>query len=196
MNDKECIEKFLIYNASLVISAVKPSATITIKKGNNGLYDKWIRYGVDFLNSIDLGFINLRESDEALIVLVYNDSELQKYIFNKEVNRFLIKLGYPRKNNVYNYILNLKVRYEKFKCPHELGVFLGFPLNDVKDFMQCTNKKCLGCGYWRVYNDFNRAKEVFLKYDKIKDEAIKNILTDDNTYNIVNNIRILADKIS
>ena len=32
MGDRECIEKFLIYNASLVISGVKPSATITIKK--------------------------------------------------------------------------------------------------------------------------------------------------------------------
>ena len=53
MEDRECIEKFLIYNASLVISGVKPSATITIKKDNDNLYDKWIKYGISFLKKID-----------------------------------------------------------------------------------------------------------------------------------------------
>ena len=52
MEERECIEKFLIYNASLVISGVKPSATVTIKKDNDNLYDKWIKYGIDFLKII------------------------------------------------------------------------------------------------------------------------------------------------
>lgn len=32
MEERECIEKLLIYNISLVISGIKPSATIIIKK--------------------------------------------------------------------------------------------------------------------------------------------------------------------
>ena len=59
LTERECIEKFLIYNASLVISGVKPSATITIKKDNDNLYDKWIKYGISFLKKIDIQYINL-----------------------------------------------------------------------------------------------------------------------------------------
>ena len=76
MEEKECIEKFLIYNASLVISGVKPSATITLKKNNENLYDKWIKYGIDFLRNIDIQYVNLRECSNALIILIYNKKEL------------------------------------------------------------------------------------------------------------------------
>lgn len=72
------------------------------------------------------------------------------------------------KEDINNYVNTLKDRYEKYNCPHELGVFLGYPLDDVRDFMEYNNKKCLGCGYWRVYNDITRAKEIFSKYDKVK----------------------------
>lgn len=189
MEDRECIEKFLIYNASLVISGVKPSATVTLKKGNNNLYDKWIKYGISFLKSINIEFVELRESQDALIILVYDKEELENYIFNKSNKQFLVQLGYEEENNIESYINKLKERYEKFKCPHELGVFLGFPLEDVKDFMECTNKKCLVCGYWMVYNNFNNAKEIFNKYDKVKEHAVNNILSGDSTHNIAFNIR-------
>ena len=76
MNERECIEKFLTYNASLVISEVKPSATITIKKGKESLYEKWVKYGIDFLESIDIKFINLRETNNAVIILIYNEEKL------------------------------------------------------------------------------------------------------------------------
>ena len=152
MEERECIEKFLIYNASLVISGVKPSATITIKKGNENLYDKWIKYGISFLKEIDIQYINLRECSNALIILIYSEEKLSNYIFKEENKRFLRQLGYSEENDMREYLEILKRRYKEFNCPHELGIFLGFPLNDVKDFMNCKDKKCLSCGYWLVYN--------------------------------------------
>ena len=133
MEERECIEKFLIYNASLVISGVKPSATVTIKKDNDNLYDKWIKYGIDFLKIIDISYINLRETNNALIILIYNENKLKNYIFEKENKKFLLQLGYCDKEDLDEYLIILKRRYKEFNCPHELGVFLGFPLNDVKD---------------------------------------------------------------
>lgn len=189
MDDRECIEKFLVYNASLVISGVKPSATVTLKKVNNNLYDKWIKYGIEFLKSIGIEYIELRESKEALIILVYNKSELENYIFDESNRKFLINLGYIEENDIYSYVNNLKVRYEKFKCPHELGIFLGFPLDDVKDFMECTNKKCLGCGYWMVYNNYDKAREIFNKYDKVKEHTVHHILKGDSSYKITYKIK-------
>lgn len=191
MEERECIEKFLIYNVSLVISGVKPSATVTIKKGNENLYDKWIKYGVHFLESIGLKYVNLRECDNALIILIYNEDLLKSYVFRDENKKFLIQIGYEEENNISKYLFILKDRYKEFNCPHELGIFLGFPLNDVKDFMECKKDKCLSCGYWLVYNNLREARATFNMYDKVKDYTINHILNGDSSYNIVLNIKEL-----
>lgn len=189
MEERECVEKFLLFNASLVISEAKPSATITLKKGIGSIYDKWVKYGEDFLESINIKYINLRECENALIILAYDERILSNYIFKEKNNSFLKKLGYSNENNIDIYLEKLKNRYAEFKCPHELGVFLGYPLNDVKDFMECSSKKCLACGYWRVYNDYNTAKEIFNTYDMIKEKTVNYILKGDSTYSVFCNLK-------
>lgn len=194
MNERECIEKFLLYNSSLVISQVKPSATITLKKGINSIYEKWVKYGEDFLKSIDIEYINLRECENALIILIYDKKQLSNYIFKEENKYFLKKLGYSDEDDLDIYLRKLKKRYREFNCPHELGVFLGYPLNDVKDFMECSDKKCLACGYWRVYNDYQAAKEIFNTYDMIKEKTVKYILKGDSTRNVFCNLKSMINE--
>ena len=193
MEERECIEKFLIYNASLVISGVKPSATITIKQGNENLYDQWIKYGISFLKEIDIQDINLRECSNALIILIYSEEKLSNYIFKEENKRFLRQLGYSEENDMREYLEILKRRYKEFNCPHELGIFLGFPLNDVKDFMNCKDKKCLSCGYWLVYNNLQEAQEIFSKYDKVKAHTVNYILSGDSSQEVAYSIRSLFE---
>lgn len=189
MNSKECIEKFLLYNSSLVLAGLKPAVTVTLKKNGENLYDKWIQYGIDFLNKINLSFISLRENNSALILLIYSKKELEKYIFKKEIKEFLGRLGYLENDNIEDYIGKLKERYDQYNCPHELGLFLGIPIEDVKDFMECSDKKCLGCGYWKVYNNYNKAKEIFEEYDKVKEHTVYHILKGDKSYDLAYNIK-------
>lgn len=188
MEDKESIKKFLLYNSSLVIAGVKPSATVTINKKLEKVYESWIEDGIDFLESINLSFINLREDDNASILLIYNDDTLKKHIFKSENMDFLIKLGYERNNDISYYVENLRERYEKFKCPHELGIFLGIPINDVKSFMECSYKKCLGCGYWKVYSNYEKALEIFSIYDDVREKTMDKIVEGEPIDSIVNNI--------
>ena len=58
MEEEESIKKFLLYNSSLVIAGVKPSATVTVSKKLEKIYEKWNECGRDFLESINLSFIN------------------------------------------------------------------------------------------------------------------------------------------
>ncbi len=43
--------------------------------------------------------------------------------------------------------------------PHEIGVFLGYPLADVIGFIQNRGKNFTACGYWKVYTDPTAAQE-------------------------------------
>lgn len=175
MNGEEYIRNFLIYNTSLVIAKVKPAATITFKKNNRDLYNNWCSMGKAFIKSIGLDFIGLRESDDSIVVLIYNQSLLEKYIGKEGNKEFLVSLGYSENGTIVEYLNVLTNRYKEYNCPHELGIFLGIPINDVKDFMNCNDKKCLLCGYWKVYNDCISAKRIFQYYDQVKEYTADSI---------------------
>lgn len=175
MNGEEYIKNFLIYNASLVIAKVKPATTIALKKYNRDLYSNWGSMGKAFIQSIGLDFIELRESDDSIVVLIYNQSLLEKYIDKEENKEFLVGLGYSENGTIVEHLNVLANRYKEFNCPHELGIFLGIPIKDVKDFMDCNDKKCLLCGYWKVYNDCISAQRIFLSYDQVKEYTVSSI---------------------
>ncbi|MBW6411729.1 DUF3793 family protein [Clostridium weizhouense] len=189
MEDKEYIENFIVYNVSQVIAGIKPASTIALKKDGDNLYGKWIKFGRSFVKSIGLEFIELRDNDKAIIVMLYNKELLEQYIFEEENKLFLNKLGYDKKEDIHIYLKKLKERYDLYHCPHELGLFLGIPIKDVKDFMKCTKKKCLLCGYWKVYNDCNQAKKIFCQYDKVKAHTLNNILNGNNSHDLAFSIK-------
>ena len=53
--------------------------------------------------------------------------------------------------------------------PHEVGLFLGYPPEDVSGFIEndAKNAKCVGA--WKVYGDEDQAKRTFAKYKKCTD---------------------------
>lgn len=57
--------------------------------------------------------------------------------------------------------------------PHELGLFLEYPLIDVKGYMQDFGKNSLYTGYWQVYGDVEEAKERFCRYHNAKDWSLQ-----------------------
>ena len=50
--------------------------------------------------------------------------------------------------------------------PHEVGLFLSYPPEDVKGFIdhRANNFKC--AGLWKVYGDEEKARLLFAKYRK------------------------------
>ena len=53
--------------------------------------------------------------------------------------------------------------------PHEIGLFLGYPPEDVRGFIQ---NKALGhkvSGYWKVYGDEQKARNTFRAYKHCTD---------------------------
>lgn len=189
MEDKEYIENFLVYNTATVIAGIKPASTVTLSKIYGDLYTKWIKYGKDFIKKICLNYIDLRENEKAVIILIFSKDLLISHV-NKEKNKnFLINLGYSEEMDIDRTLTDLKKRYDLYHCPHELGIFLGIPLSDVKDFMEYGEKRCLLCGYWKVYNDYYDAKMTFNRYDEIRERTVNNLIKGNNSEALVVCIR-------
>ena len=61
-------------------------------------------------------------------------------------------------------------RYSKLCCsaefPHEIGVFLGYPLGDVVGFIENRGKNFTCCGCWKSYGDPDAAQKHFDQLSK------------------------------
>ena len=189
MEDREYIENFLVYKTSWVIAGVKPAVTIGFKKSDEKEYENWNLYGIDFLADINLKYIELRQNDDSIILMIYDENILEKELNKKNIIDFLVNLGYPEEVDIDQYVKTLKDRYERYNCPHELGLFLGIPFEDVKDFMECTTKKCILCGYWKVYNNSEEAKMIFTRYDEVKNYTIQSMLEGNSSRILVSSIK-------
>ena len=176
LDDKLHLENLIKYNTALIKAGLKPSVTLTMLKGQRDLYSLWLKFGESLLHKLSLNHVILRDNKNSLILFIYDTNILENYLQKKHNNEFLKSLGYDTSASTKNIVNYLKIRYNIFHCPHELGVFLGYPLDDVKEFMSCTPKKCLLCGYWKVYNNCQSAINTFTLYDKARENLIDDIL--------------------
>lgn len=82
----------------------------------------------------------MRKKDQKALIYVCRLSELDKTFKNKETIQFLFQYGYEN-INTNSAIERLKVRCNASKeFPHEIGVFLGYPLEDVTGFINNTER--------------------------------------------------------
>ena len=80
---------------------------------------------------------------------------------------FLSQMGYRKIEKLDDLILQLSHRLcvnEEF--PHEIGVFLGYPLEDVIGFIENGGKNFTCCGHWKSYGPPAKAQKCFLQYRK------------------------------
>lgn len=111
----------------------------------------------------------LKRGRQDALIYVYRKEKLKEDLKKQGVCDFLKKCGYS--NGTEQEILDfLKQRLQENEgFPHEIGLFLGYPLEDVIGFVENggKNSKCSGC--WKVYGDQDQAMRLFEQFKKCKD---------------------------
>lgn len=62
----------------------------------------------------------------------------------------------------------LKAKLRHFEFPHEIGVFLGFPIDDVIALSRTRDKIMSIASYWKVYAMPESTKRTFDLYDGLR----------------------------
>lgn len=113
-----------------------------------------------------LRLVPLRIQNGRVLTYLYRPEELRRDL-NTDVARALLNdLGYEGLTPEQCLIRlrdKLQVGGEAF--PHEIGLFLGYPAEDVRGFIEQGAFACKCTGCWKVYGDERAAKELFQKYD-------------------------------
>ncbi len=71
------------------------------------------------------------------LVLLYNETLLERQLSGEEQKAILQKYGYPETLSLESKLNRLaeRIRHES-QFPHEIGIFLGYPTEDVIGFME------------------------------------------------------------
>lgn len=56
--------------------------------------------------------------------------------------------------------------------PHEMGLLLGYPIEDVEGFIKNKGENYLYAGYWKVYKDVEQKKLLFDAYESAKEGLV------------------------
>lgn len=178
-------EKMLANFCSPVLLGKKVSNLVSIIKSE--IPDISIvleQYNSQF-NRYDLYFKNICECENRVLIFVYKKSLLEKHFLDKEVGRLLVEFGYSTDRTLEDNLSILEKRMINSAFPHEIGLFLGYPINDVMGFIDNKGQNYKYCGYWKVYKNVEKTKRIFKSYDNMKNiinkrldcgECIENIL--------------------
>lgn len=162
------MEHLIIRHCAPTLAGIKTGCLFSCPIGTKSQLHAHLTSANRQLNGKDVFVDVLRARGERALILVYRGKRLEKALQDKNILDFLAAYGY-RRDSVGYCIRHLKKRFaaeEKF--PHEIGVFLGYPLADVAGFIENGGKKCKHSGCWKVYGDECKAVKMFERYNKCK----------------------------
>ena len=108
--------------------------------------------------------LTLRYGIRRALVYVYRPKLLRKDLQARDADQLLRELGYDV-SSPEGCVTQLAKRVRQSpEFPHEIGLFLSYPPEDVRGFMEHRACKCVGC--WKVYGDEEKAKKVFQRYKR------------------------------
>ena len=105
-----------------------------------------------------------RPGSSSVIVFVYRHDRLEQMLSDDAYQRFLAEAGYAG-TNLDGLLEQLAYRLRtQPEFPHEIGVFLGYPLRDVTGFIENHGRNFTCCGFWKSYGDPAEMQVCFACY--------------------------------
>ncbi|ABA87331.1 protein of unknown function DUF3793 [Syntrophotalea carbinolica DSM 2380] len=160
-DDRSCMAAFLALHSAEVLEGVKPANLMTMHDrehtcGRN-LYRLWETHAEDLLGVSGFKAKVLSDCGRRRLVLLYSPLLLDELLRRPNVRNFLHKAGYPAFDKTEQALDELRQRVKHEDFPHEIGLFLGYPLKDVAGFMGWAAIPFSSNGPWRIYGEPSRS---------------------------------------
>lgn len=145
-----------------VLAGLKPSAVLTVRPD-------CIAALRQLLSDSGLKLYTLFGDAAKATLFFYRENELLACV--KQHSSFLDACGYHL-HSLQSVLGRLRSRFLAFhkkllSFPHELGIFLGYPLCDVTGFIENGGKNELYAGHWKVYGNLDSTLAVFRRMDAV-----------------------------
>lgn len=126
-------------------------------------------------SDVDYELISVKEQKATM--LLYREKHLEAYFESQEIRLLMQFMGYTD-FATKALIARFRKHYEAYQqegaqFPHEIGFFLGYPLEDVTGFIKNQGKNFLYTGYWKVYADLQEKVRLFQQFDMVQEQFVQ-----------------------
>ena len=160
------IVPMLIDHCSPTLASLKCGSLFSIRPEDMAYTMREARALSDELAPKGLAIRVIDVGDGRALCYLYRPYQLCRMLACEKEAAFLTEQGYPYLT-VEDAVDLLCARLSQGGAfPHEIGLFLGYPPEDVQGFIEHEGKgyKCLGC--WKVYGDPEQAQKCFDLYQR------------------------------
>lgn len=165
---QKTLEEALAYHCAPALVGLKPANLISCDRRQYPQLDEQIALLNQKLNRKGLFFRPVCACGTRTLLLVYRRQVLARHLTDPDVAMYLHEAGYP-KAGMEELLAHLQLRLAQSPdFPHEVGLILGYPLADVRGFLQNQGKNCRLSGYWKVYENEAEASMLFSQYDRCR----------------------------
>jgi hypothetical protein len=167
------IKSMIMCFGAPVINGIKCGSILNLARPGEDVRLAWYAARRDIADTLGVEFAEISKNERSVLIFMYKKELLLEAINDGDTRAFLHGLGYG--GCVASCIKTLRDRF-KSGVPHEMGIFLGYPLEDVKGFIENDGENSKLVGYWKVYGDERRAMRLFDEYKRAETESAWSLL--------------------
>lgn len=162
-------EELLVRHCSPTLAGMKTGNLFSCSFSDKYEMKNCVRCWNRMFKKKGLRVLPMRFQEGRALIYVYRPAKLSVDLQNDTAERLLQERGYCTKTSERCVVHLIKRLCEYDEFPHEIGLFLGYPPEDVDGFIENKADGCKCVGYWKVYGDVKTAKKTFEKYKKCTD---------------------------
>lgn len=161
-------ERILIEQCAPTLAGLKTGSMFSYQIRAHENINELIEYWNELLMQRGIRLTILARYAFRALIYVYRTKNLTSDLQDTYISGFLNTIGYDT-GSTDTCIGLLKERIGNCRdFPHELGLFLGYPLHDVVGFIQNKGQNACCSGCWKVYCDQCTAQKCFARFKKCK----------------------------
>lgn len=165
------MELMLCAHCAPTLAGLKSGSMVRVP-GKKEQLAQAVRYWNELLNHRGVKVRILRSDEKCSLIYIYRPQRLKTDWAQGEVREFLARHGYGEDVEQNIDLLSRRIGEQK-DFPHEVGLFLSYPIGDVQGFIDnCGRNYCL-CGCWKVYGDKEAAQRCFAQYRKCAEVYVR-----------------------
>jgi hypothetical protein len=172
IRDAHChrhIETIFLYVAAPILRGAKAAALISLRPH---CLEAWQERQNALRKATGLRTLEIKKQRDSVLLLIYDVNAICEILEDTLTVALLTKYGYPAGCDPRAALRYLKERFSHESFPHEVGLFLGYPPEDVWGFIVNEGRNCVCCRYWKVYHNVEQAQEMFRQIDEAQNYAM------------------------
>lgn len=164
---RQSLEELIVTQCAPTLAGLKPASLFRYQSADpRQLRAAAGRWGAELAPyGLILQILHYCPRTGACLVYLYRPDRLAGILADEASRAFLAGEGYQVGEDSRGLLRQLSRRLcLDREFPHEIGVFLGYPLEDVIGFIQNRGKNFTCSGYWKAYGDPEAARRRFDQY--------------------------------